>query len=372
MRKYYIDNIRWLCIWMLFPYHIFMIYNSFGENFYIKGQGILQTTGFIIATSPWFMPLLFTIAGMSSAYALQRRSLRAYLKERVFKLLIPFIFGLLLVVPTQTYFAEKFHNGYTGTYWQQYLLFFTKETDLTGYSGGFTPGHLWFVFYLFMVLLLALPLMLACQRSKKQLLFEKLPLPCVCLCFVIPLLMAPILDVGGKSLGEFFAYFILGNLLLSKDESLKKLERYRWFLMLFALGLGAVLLTLWFSWWLNIYKAPQLLYDIMVRIYGWMSILAILAMARRYINVSNRFTQYMTGASFPVYIFHQTWIIAVAYYVFQFTNNAFAQMGLILVFSVLGTFVTYEFCKRIPIARLMFGIKSTAYPKMHNHISGKV
>jgi len=65
LRKPYIDNIRWLCVIMLFPYHILMIYNSWGEGFYIKGEDIKATSTFLYITWPWFMPLLFTIAGIS-------------------------------------------------------------------------------------------------------------------------------------------------------------------------------------------------------------------------------------------------------------------------------------------------------------------
>ena len=74
-RKYFIDNIRWICIMMLFPYHTLMIYNAFDENFYIKGQDIIGTSAFMIASYPWFMPLLFVLAGVSSVYALRKRKL---------------------------------------------------------------------------------------------------------------------------------------------------------------------------------------------------------------------------------------------------------------------------------------------------------
>jgi hypothetical protein len=37
MRKYYIDNLRWIIISLLFFFFFFMIYNSFGEKYYIKG-----------------------------------------------------------------------------------------------------------------------------------------------------------------------------------------------------------------------------------------------------------------------------------------------------------------------------------------------
>ncbi|MEY8421537.1 acyltransferase family protein [Lachnospiraceae bacterium 38-14] len=81
---------------------------------------------------------------------------KQFVVERIKKLVIPFVFGLLVLVPIMTYTAEVFFNGYTGTYWQQYELFFTKDTDLTGYHGGFTPAHLWFLLYLFVISLTAL------------------------------------------------------------------------------------------------------------------------------------------------------------------------------------------------------------------------
>lgn len=50
MRKNYIDNLRWLAILLLFPYHTAMIYNDFGENFYIRGPAIPAVSAFILAT----------------------------------------------------------------------------------------------------------------------------------------------------------------------------------------------------------------------------------------------------------------------------------------------------------------------------------
>lgn len=87
------------------------------------------------------MTILFVIAGMSCKYSLLKRTNKQFVVERIEKLIIPFFFGVLALVPIMTYTAEVFFNGYTGTYWQQYELFFTKETDLTGYHGGFTPAH---------------------------------------------------------------------------------------------------------------------------------------------------------------------------------------------------------------------------------------
>jgi hypothetical protein len=47
MRKHFIDNLRWICVLLLIPYHTCMIYNRFGENFYVRGAAFAIPNAFI-------------------------------------------------------------------------------------------------------------------------------------------------------------------------------------------------------------------------------------------------------------------------------------------------------------------------------------
>jgi hypothetical protein len=185
MRKYFIDNLRWISILLLFPYHVFMIYNTFGEPYYIKGIDSLVLSNIIVLIWPWFMPLLFTLAGVSANYSLIKRYPSEYMKERLLKLFVPLFFGILLIIPCMTFFADKYHNGYSGNYLQHYLVFFTKFTDLSGYDGGFSPGHLWFVLYLLVISLVTAPLIL----FKKRINIKNVNTIILFLFFIIPLLV---------------------------------------------------------------------------------------------------------------------------------------------------------------------------------------
>ncbi len=346
MRKLYIDNLRWSIVLLLFPYHIFMIYNNF-ESFYIHGienDGLSRILG---AVWPWFMPVLFVIAGISSAYALQKRSGSEYLKERILKLLVPLIFGILLLVPIQSYMAELFHNG-KGNYWN----YFTQISDLTGYAGGFTPGHLWFILYLFAVSLLALPIMLNNKINIKKLRVQGLSVPYLLLLFLIPLFMQVVLDIKGKSVGEYFAFFMLGYYILSQEGILAKLDRYRLFLF------GTFLLGFLFMFLYGeaLYGINQYLYEVTVEFYAWVAVLALIGMSRHYLDFQNNITRYLSKSSFGIYLFHQSWIVCVAYYTFNISQNTGVQILLIMLGSIPLTFFTYELCKRIRILRFIFGL----------------
>ncbi|MCL2375749.1 MAG: acyltransferase family protein [Firmicutes bacterium] len=331
-----------------------MIYNAFGEDFYIEGQSVFGTSAFIATLSPWFMPLLFALAGISSYYALQKRTPLAYTKERILKLLIPLIAGILLVVPAQTYIAERFHNGFTGSYFYQYVLFFTSTTDLTGTRGGFTPAHLWFILFLFVISMIALPIMIFCKKKKIN--TGKTPMVLLISMFILPFVLTPILDVG-HSLGRYFGYFILGYLFLSADDLLEKLDKYRFPLLIIATVCMVGNLMLFTFYLYGSLNAPQFVFDIFSNFYGWVAILAILGLGRRYFNFKNKITNYLASSSFPVYIFHQSWVIVVAYWIFMLTENTFAQIVLIILVSFILTYATYEICNRIPVLRLLFGIK---------------
>lgn len=338
---------------MLFPFHAAMVYNDFGESFYVYSHVVKPLSAFIIATYAWFMPLLFVLAGMSSFYALKKRTPKQFLKERFFKLLVPFGFGVMLLIPVQTYFAEKFHNGYAGGYFEQYVLFFTKPTDLSGFKGGFTPGQLWFVLYLFIISCIALPIMIKYNKSSKKIDARSISITRLVPLFMIPLIMTPILDIGGKSLGQFFALFMLGFLILSCDEVIQKLEDKC--LQLFAAWIVLTILKL------VLYYGFKMTSGICMGIYDnffmWISIMMFLGMGKRFFDFRNSITAYLSKASFPVYEIHQSCLVATAYYILGAVSSVPVQYVSIIVLSACMTFAVYEIFRRIPPVRFMFAIK---------------
>lgn len=103
MRKHYIDNLRWIILLILIPYHAAMAWNSWGEPNYIYFENNRVISSIIVFFGPYFMPLLFVLSGVSTKFALRKRTNKEYLIERVKRLLIPLLFGTIVLMPIMTY-----------------------------------------------------------------------------------------------------------------------------------------------------------------------------------------------------------------------------------------------------------------------------
>ena len=71
MRKHYLDNIRWMTVILVVIYHVFYMFNHIGV---LGGVGPLGSSMypdiFMYVVYPWFMVLMFLVAGISSRYTL--------------------------------------------------------------------------------------------------------------------------------------------------------------------------------------------------------------------------------------------------------------------------------------------------------------
>ncbi|MDE5590469.1 MAG: acyltransferase [Acetatifactor sp.] len=347
-RKHYIDNLRNLTIMLLFPVHTFMIWNDFGSRFYIwQGENKVLST-LIVLVNPWFMPILFALAGMSARYALEKRSYKEFIIQRVGKLLIPFIGGMILLVPFQTLYARKYFENYEGSLPDNWKYFFTHLTDFSGYDGAFTPGHLWFILFLFLISLITLILLRFVPYERLKARVEKLPVFGVLLLFIPVWLMYYLGNFGGFSIGKSLALYLAGYYVLSNDLIMEKLERnIKWLAALCIIG-TIVSVTAYYRF--SYYG------DLWVNFIGWISILVILVAGKKYLNRRTGFTEYFNQASYPIYILHQSVLVALAYYVVQASNILLIQVLCICVGSFVLTVSAYHLIKLIPVVRKLVGI----------------
>lgn len=167
-RLNYIDNLRSITVFLLVLYHIALAYNSWGEANYIFFERVNPIASIVVFISPWFMPLMFLLAGVSASFSMKKRGVTAFIKERLKRLGIPLIVGIIFINPILSYVADKSHNGYEGNYFEHYFVYFTRFTDLTGYDGGFTLGHFWFIAVLILISCVSCPIVVLFNHIGKN------------------------------------------------------------------------------------------------------------------------------------------------------------------------------------------------------------
>lgn len=349
MRKYYLDNLRTLMILFLFPVHTFMIWNDYGTKFYVWGGESKLLSALITLVNPWFMSILFVIAGMCANYSLRKRSIKGFVKERFSKLMIPFISGMILLIPFQTLYARKFFFGYNGSWFDNFKYFFTNFTDLSGYDGCFTPGHLWFILFLFVISILSLAVIKLLPYEKIRSKTEKMNIAIIILLFVPVWLFYYIGNFGGFSLGKDFMLYLLGYYVLSNDWIIQKIIKWKRPIVTSFCILQAGLSIAYYQF--SYYG------DLGVNIVGWLGVLSFLIIGNEYFNKKTKITDYLSKASFPVYIFHQTILVILGYFLLLSVDDMVMQVLIIMAGSFLLTFLCYEIIRRIPYLRKLFGMK---------------
>lgn len=351
-RKPYIDNLRWICILLLIPFHCAMAYNSWGEGNYIVLGSDSVLSSLICSVWPWFMSLLFLLAGVSARLSLTKRSRKQFVAERIVKLLVPFVFGALFIAPILSYIADKINCGYSGNYFSHYTVFFTKWTDISGFDGGFTIAHFWFLLCLFIVSLLGCLFDLLLGKRIAELNVEKTPIWLLILLVLFAYVAYP-LQVAGKSLLTYFLLYLLGFYVLDKENNVAKLAKFKYLFSVIWLVLTAI--NVWLFIWTD--YDLSVLNSVLTLLAGAFGVLSMLTIGYAFINKANKVTMYLSSISFTIYITHFVWVVAFEYW-FSFVNaNTAFVFFLSMLCSFLATLITSAVIKYCPVLNLAFGYK---------------
>ncbi|MDE6024647.1 MAG: acyltransferase [Lachnospiraceae bacterium] len=367
MRKHYIDNLRWIIILLLIPYHAAMAWNVWGEPNYMYFEGNRIISSVIVFLSPYFMPVLFVLAGISTRFALQKRTDRQYIWERTRKLLIPFIFGTLVFMPVMTYIAEKFNYNYDGNLFLHYSIFFTRFTDLTGSDGGFSVGHFWFVLYLFVISLVSVGI-IALQKKVIPEWNTDVPLWSICVLGLPLTLLSELFSIGGKSLAEYTYLFLVGYYFFSNDNVISETEKHKWLFL--CVGLTATVLNVYMFIWSD--TQHPLLNTIAKLLSEWFMLIAIIGLGKRYLEFDGKISAWMSQRSFTFYIFHFIWVVLFQYLMYGIYGNNTILLYIVPVLAAYcATLLCCEICIRIPLLGVLTGTKRGQSVPSKGNVQGR-
>ena len=385
-RRIDLDWVRIAAFGLLIFYHVGMLYVSWG--FHIKSaHRVTALEPVMLVLNPWRLSLLFLVSGVASRFMLRKYAVWPLLRSRTARLLIPLVFGMLVIVPPQAYDQIVESQGYPAGFVDFYL------NHYFAFGPQFCPkpcillptwNHLWFVAYLWVytmalgVVVMAVPGLVG--RIERWL----VPALSGVLLLVVPslafaayrLALLPHFPSTHAMFGDWYNHalfatvFLLGFLLARTKPFWDGIERQRWI----ALSLAAVFFVSFLA--LRSTREGGLPLKIYAGIaygfYQWLCMVAVLGFARRWITKDSVLRRNLTDAIFPCYIVHQTAIIMIAHALRGSDLSVWQEASIVIGGTAATCVLTYEIVRRVALLRPLFGLRTAvSEPVMPMRPSGQ-
>ncbi len=366
-RRYDLDWLRVIAFGILMFFHTGMGFDSFDWHVknYESSPLIDELVNFI---HQWRMPLLFFISGAAVWFALEKYGAWHYFAERQKRLLLPLVFGILVVIPPQVYCERVYQRMGYASFFDFYRTLFTSGPYP---QGNLSWHHLWYIPYIWAFSMVTLPLFLWLKSATGRRWvewFQKLLARggWIYLLFapsaLAEIALRPYYPGDSNSLFSDWAnfahkltFFVLGYALASGSQlaSVVAVRRYRYLAAALA-SLVAVECV-----WKRVFPCPPPVYRCLSNFHIWMWLLAALGFGRRYLNINPPALRYCTNAVYPFYILHQTVIIMLLLPLVPVDLGLWTKYLLVLTGTVAVTWGLYAgLISRVNLLRLCFGLKA--------------
>jgi glucans biosynthesis protein C len=376
-RLYFLDWLRIAAIAILVVYHVGMYYVTW--EWHVKSpfaSDALEPVMRLI--SPWRLALLFLISGAASSLMLTRESSH-FLSHRSWRLLLPLVFGIFVVVPPQAYFQVIHDFAYGGSYIDFLKLYLSADKNFCKADRCLilpTWNHLWFVAYLWVYTALlwgldkGFPRLLnaaSAALSKHANGWTLLVLPITLLALLRTLLVVQFPSTHALvddflNHAVYFAVFMLGVLFARSPNVWTKFEQWRGHALGGAL-LAWCLLTLYRGYFSAANPPPDTVLHLQRLAYSisqWGAIVAALGFAYRHWNHDHRSRNYWVSGVFVVYILHQTMTILLSQLLLPYGLRPSLEAPVLVAGTFMLSLAGYESLRRVTLLRPLFGLPMMA------------
>ena len=348
----------------IFLFHNARFFNE--EDWHVKNAQLdFGMSVFVAILNQFIMPLFFVLSAMATYYALQHRIGSAFIRERASRLLIPLIFGIIILIPPQVYIERLSHGEFRGSFFDFLPHYFD---GWYGFGGNFAwmGLHLWYLLMLFLFSAIMLPIFQRMNGSSSAGFADFFTKPLAVYLFFIPIAIIEMLvnlspetvgrrDFGGWSPLTYLMIFVLGYVLMTDERYRPAIEGVRFVSLTLSLLAMTIGFTLVLAFDVSTYH-PAFSW---IRAFNtWLWLLMFLGIASRHLNFNNSFLQYANEAVLPFYILHQTVIVIIGLFIVNWTLPVFPKFLFLATTSFIVIMVLYEFLvKRISVLRFLFGMK---------------
>lgn len=380
-----LDWLRVLAFGLLIFYHVGMLYADGWGWHYKSSYSSKFLTNIMLWSNQWRMSLLFLISGAAVSFLLANQSWWQFIRKRVPILLLPLIFGMLVVVVPQVYVEANSKNIIDcADFWHFWYAYLDQTSP--EFADHKTIGamqlrwhHLWFLPYLlaYTVIIWAIYPLLTCAwlAPKWRLLANKTPMLLV---VILPILISYILGVllDEKNpvtlnfVHDWFNHarsllvFLIGFVLVRMPLIWSSFSSLRWYFLLIAVVTYGYILFSFHGGTLGHSVIPKAINRIFWTANGWFWMLALIAWAQHLFTKSNSVLRYLNGGVYCFYILHQTLIILIAYYLVPKKLGAGVESVLVIVAVAIGCLMLYEVLRRLPVVPILFGIQKSNRVKL--------
>jgi glucans biosynthesis protein C len=372
-RRHDIDALRALAFALLILYHGCMLYVA-GEDWgwHLKSTHLAEWLQVpMLFVNRWRMDLIFLISGLSVHFLLRGAPTGRFIAQRSWRLLLPLVFGCLVIVPVQPY-VQGIANGVVEPGYLQFLgdYFGHRQWPKDAFDGwehSFTWNHLWYLIYLWcytMVFAALLPLLrrlpnpFSHLRGGWLLVLPALPL------LLYTFTLQPLFDETGDLIHDwyrhavYFTVFLYGWWLGSATGVWDELVRLRRHALVAALVLVTAYLSMVFGLPDDAPEWMGVIGRTLRNLYIWMALCAILGWSKACLDKPFRWLPWATEAVYPWYVLHQSLILLIAYWLLPLHLGPVLEPVLVFAGTIAGCWLLHELViRRVPWLRPCFGLK---------------
>jgi glucan biosynthesis protein C len=351
---------------------------------------------FVTWALTWGMPLLMVVSGMGARYALRHRSGGAFLRERLARLGVPFVVGMVALVPPMWYLQQMRRPDFHESYWRFWLRFFDLPAMVKGLplrdewsSGGAVvdPAHMWFLYVLLVWSMVLLPGFLYLRSRGGARLADRVAgfvgrRGLVALgAFAVPIVVAEAVFGANDNTGGWdrvpYLFFLLYGFLIALDGRFEAALR-RGRRVALAASLPATVGLVFWAGAIDksggeLMNGSQTGWSALQALTGCFWIVAILGYASALVSARSRrhsepapsrsrwswVKGYANEAVLPFYVLHLPVIVGAAWVIVRWHAPILAKYFTLVIVSFIGTLALYELLvRRYRITRMLFGMRA--------------